>query len=324
MNRRYFIASVLIFFMFVLSCKKYDNAKDNIPGEGYLRGRIFIADSLNGDFIPAPKGEVIVMISEKDTGADFVLSMTPDTNGYFLFQHLDKKISYSIFAEIKIDSIIYYGRLSVQPDKNDLVFVLTPKYEGQSIINYLVQDPFGQRVKDCNVCVYSNFSHANDTACNGSIWTGTTNIFGKVSKTALSPGLYIANFKYDKAGIRYIKKDTFSIAADTIFTRIIKLETAPVVKLNTITYIVKDSLGGIVEGCDVCVFTSVVLANDSCENSTITAKTDNTGKASIKGVSAGTCYAFFRYSKINPNLKARDTIYNLLDTTQYSRNIILR
>ncbi|MBS1780430.1 MAG: carboxypeptidase regulatory-like domain-containing protein [Bacteroidetes bacterium] len=318
------LALFTLFILLCVSCKKYSESKDDLSGDDYLRGRVFVADSLKGDFVPVYQAGVMVMVSDNPAGTDFLYSASTDSSGYFIFKYLKKGQSYSVYAELIIDSVIYYGRLSKTPDENDIQLVLSPKTIGQSIVSFTVLDPNDQPVQGTNICLYNNMLLSKDTSCVGSIWTGVTNTAGKVSKVNLPAGVYVANFTYAKGQLSYRQSDTFVLYRDSIVARKIHLGTSNVSKTNSIAYMVTDSLGGIIPKCDICGFSSFLLVNDSCKNSNWSIQTDNAGKAVIKDLPTGKYYVYFNVAYARTPLKARDTISTFTDTTKYQKSIIVK
>jgi hypothetical protein len=77
---------------------------------------------------------------------------------------------------------------------------------------------------------------------------------------------------------------------------------------NGLIYTVKDSLGGIIKDCDVCIFSNVFASNDTCLGSTWQIKTNDYGKANKLNIPAGTYISHLRASVLNLRLGITDTI----------------
>ena len=322
MKKIQLIIPVLFSLLLVAACTKYHKNADDVSEDGYIRGRLYLADSNRHNYVPKIMANVTVKLSNDTTGENFLYSQKTDSQGYFDFKNLQKR-SYSVFAETTDSNYIFYGRISVTPDEKNFIFYLSPKQTDQNGITYDVRDINDQSVAGCTICLFNNYTLAADTVCNGSYWTDATNIFGKATKLNLPSGTYIANFKYSVNGLNYYAKDTVNIDEQGIKYRKVVLIQKQTKKTNQVLYKVVDSLGGIVPGCNVCAFSSFVLANESCTGKNWGGTTDSEGQFVMKSMVAGNYVVFFKAEIGGTTIKRTDTIYNFTDTTNYQKVIHL-
>ena len=223
MKKLYFLFA-LVLCAGALSCKKYSEAPDDLHGTGYIRGRVYLADSLTGNFTPVATSGIQLFLSDSDTGVNFTWKDTSDADGYFLFQHLEDNKKYSLFSENVTGGIIYYQRMAVSPTTGDLIVILSPKPSGQTGVAFFVADPVGNPVTGATVCLFSNGLVPADTFCTGSVWSDASNTLGRAAKIGLQHGQYIAVIKYNTNNAAYIQRDTFTLNSDTLLYRSVRLE----------------------------------------------------------------------------------------------------
>jgi hypothetical protein len=319
--KRILIVCISFFLLIVFSCKKYNEVNDNLKGNDFIRGRVFIDNSINGSNLNPSKSNVVVKISIDNTGDNFMYSLSSDSEGYFMFKNLSKEIKYSVFAEVTIDSIVYTNRCEVYAGNDSFVLLLSPKNTEQSILKYEIVGPNDEPVLGCNLCMYNNALQAVDTNCVGSYWTTSSNKYGVAYKVNLPEGTYYTNFKIKYNNVNYLLKDTIHIFKEGIITKRVKL--LPSIE-NKIAYKITDSLGNIVSNCSVCGFTSSILSNDSCLNANWSINSLANGIASVSKIPTGNYYVFFKIKVGNNTYYSNDTIYNFTNITIYEKTITLK
>lgn len=319
--KRILIVCISFFLLIIFSCKKYNEVNDNLKGNDFIRGRVFIDNSLNGSNLNSSKSNIVVKISIENSGDNFLYSLSSDSEGYFMFKNLTKEIKYSVFAEVTIDTIVYTNRCEVYAGNDSLVLLLSPKNTEQNILKYEIVGPNDEPVLGCNLCMYNNAIQALDTNCIGSYWNTSSNKYGVAYKLNLPEGTYYTNFKIKYNNVNYLLKDTIHILKEGIVTKRVKL--LPSIE-NKIAYKITDSLGNIVSNCSVCGFTSSILSNDSCLNANWSINSLANGVASVSKIPTGNYYVFFKIKVGNNTFYSNDTVYNFSNSTIYEKTITLK
>lgn len=173
------VALMLIAFS---GCDKYENTKDDLSGDLYLRGRAFVVDNVqkNGA-VRHLSGKTIFIGYSSDNTVNYLFTTRADSLGYFLFENLKPDVSYNVFAEYEENGIKYFGMFdtTLKESLNSSRLFTEVSDRNQNGIIYTVTDAQGGLVKNAQLCLFSFFEAANDSNCVGSTYQLTTNEFGK-------------------------------------------------------------------------------------------------------------------------------------------------
>ena len=315
---------VLLMALFSLACNK--NKRNDVAGDKYISGRLFFVNAMNNG-VPEPIGRVRIELAVNDMENPSkwytYTADTTDADGYFFFDYLGgsldnkgnvKEKKYRFTAYYTSDTVVYSvdEELAVSESITDLVLQLTPAQDKQNGILYRVIDADSNVLKDCGICIFNNIAAANEN-CIGSVAYRQTNGFGKAKFMNQPTGTYIAFCKATINGVVYEKTDTFAgLPALGVMTRTVILP-AKTTKAKGLQFVVRDVAGGIIKDCEVCLFTSSVLANDSCNGNYVSKSTGTDGKVTFDALPVGNIYSYFKITVGSKVLKANATI-NYADT----------
>lgn len=121
--------------------------------------------------------------------------------------------------------------------------------------------------------------------------------------------LYSVFGEYEKDGIKYYARLDTSLSKSIDSSYLIFKPDE--LNQNGVAYTVVDARGGLISNANICLFTSYIIANDSCAGSTFPLLTNSFGKASRLNVPAGDYIAFIKAKFGNLTLTAKDTIRGL-------------
>lgn len=324
--KKYLIIIAGLLLLTAIACKKYKESRDDLAGDYYLSGRLYLNNTLGalGTDVPVPQGVVIKLgITDKDNNLIYINEVTTDKDGYFLLQNL-KKTDYKIYAEYATDSMLYVLSMRFMPESSatGASYVMTPSEEKQNGIVYTVTTPDGLPAASCNVCMFKNTSLAND-GCTGNAYTRASNAAGVAIARNIAPGKYIAYIKLEAGNVKYAAFDTTKedVPQYGFIRRNVKL-LATTGKAKGLQFVVRDTVGGIIKDCTVCLFTSSALANDSCNGHYASKSTGADGKVMFDALPVGNIYSYFKITAGSKTLKANvvvsyaDTGLQVIDTVR--------
>lgn len=322
--RKYILFIILVALTVAAACNK--NKRNDLGGDFYLRARLVVADITKKDSVlnPVPK-DVKVMIGIMQGGAMYYFNTaSTDDEGYFIFEHLSDGVDYTLKCEYKKDSVLYalVSPLKLKGSVADGLYGLTLSQQKQNGIVYIVTDAAGQAVQTCNVCMFSNAILANDT-CAGSNINMASNSNGRAIRLNIPSGRYVSFFKlFDVNKQKYEAKDTIDVPEQGIVYKAIQILPAKPVKAKGLQFVVRDTAGGIIKDCTVCLFTSSALANDSCNGHYASKSTGADGKVMFDALPVGNIYSYFKITAGSKTLKANvvvsyaDTGLQIIDTVR--------
>lgn len=279
-----FVLFLAVIFCFVFSCRKgieFDKQ--------YIRGRVFLTDTITGYKQDLPYKAKNVYLSTGDT-LNYLYSAKPDNEGYFVFTLLsDKNSNYKIFAYDSIGTVLYSGSTNaVRGDKN-LVLKLYPNTDNQNGVVFYAKDPDGASLPSVTYKLYNNESLALANSSTGfiSIQADTS---GKGFKLNLLPGSYWVN-----AGItippfefrRIAKKIMVNATGFNIDT--IKLEKKIAVSGFSIALL--ENSNSLVAGAEVRIYNNLSMAQINDQASVIGTEVSGVdGKITRLNLPVGTYY----------------------------------
>jgi hypothetical protein len=142
-------------------------------------------------------------------------SLTSDAYGRVFLAGLPQNTYYTI-ATVKVGNANYTVRDTVVISNGVVSKTLTvaapPSSSG---IQYTIKDPDGFVVKGAKVCLFFNPDFALSGMCEGSNYSDSTDVSGKVSFTGLEPSTFHVN-AYFKIGSQVYKKSDVLIITDNI------------------------------------------------------------------------------------------------------------
>jgi hypothetical protein len=231
MKRIPYIVLTVILALNLASCNKYKQTENDLRGNNYIAGIVFLRNdySANGILTPLPKFKVQIGYAADTPTSNYFYSVNTDTNGIFIFTNLRNNTPYIIFATDTLNKISFYGLVSntLLQDKNPVTndtLILEADTLHQNGFVYTVTDTAGNVINNCMVCVFDNpiLFMQNDDACSGYIFDLTTNTFGKASQFNINPGIYMTQFKVIFGTHIFTAADTINVKTAGIVRDTIK------------------------------------------------------------------------------------------------------
>jgi hypothetical protein len=221
------VAIILLSILLLYSCNRYRELEDQDTGPNYIRGRIFYINDIIGDSLPKPLPLKEVLLSQKgDTSGNYIFSVNTDSDGYFLFNNIQKNKEYSINVTSVIDNIIYYGEREIKTDYSidTLSIIAIPFQQRQNGYIYTLKDTLGGLLPNTKACIFSSFVLAKLDTCAGSSWTDNpANAFGKISHLNIPATSYIVIFRGGNDSIRLKARDTITVPTEGIIRKTVYL-----------------------------------------------------------------------------------------------------
>jgi hypothetical protein len=301
------LSYLLILYILVSSCGK-DRISGDLSGKEYIRGRLFLTDTITQNSIGLPLGKKRITLSyagSTDT-LNHLFSTTTDDEGYFLFNNLRGDKLYSLYYEEKIGQLTYIAKDTVKASTASKVITAQLVLNKQNGLYLTVVDAQNNKLNNAQICVFSSPFFYNTGSCDASSFKMTTDDYGRASKFNIPNGIYYIITSKKANDFTFIKKDTISVE-DTVVTKIIKLHPE---KLNGFSYVILDTLGSPVSGANICVFTSQVLFNaDSCIGNNFQVISDINGVAKKTQLQQGTYFIYGTLKIGNVIWSAKDTLH---------------
>jgi len=312
---------LFILSVFFLSACDEELPESDLTGDKYIRGRLFLVDTLTqqANGLPLAKKKITISYTSSSDPNNFLMSTTTDEEGYFIFQNLKNAIVYTIRYEEKVGDIIYTANKEVKAPNDTMrlnAFIATSKQPG---FYFTVLDPAGNRISNINVCVYKNELLFNEsTACEASDFQLKSDVYGRVYKFGILPGKYFLKATTKINNVDYSVKKIIEVGN---FLKIDLLQLERVLSVPVgFQYTVIDTTGTKISGVNLCVFTSRVLSGGkSCSGSTYQIITDQEGKANKVGLKPGKYFIYGTIKTYN-NLNSDSLIYEGLDSVLVEEN----
>lgn len=178
-----------------IACKKEKEQNEKL----YIRGRLFITDTLTQNALNQPlSGKTVQLAEANGDTLNYLFSKTTDSNGYFIFDLLndaaaDKK--FVVRYDEKISNYWYTARDTVLKGEENLAMTARLDFNKQNGFYIYVQDSLGGKIPGASVAIYNSpvLADINDPAA--AMETITTNSDGRVVKLNLAGGTYYLNTK---------------------------------------------------------------------------------------------------------------------------------
>ncbi len=165
----------------------------------YIRGRLFLTDTLTQYIINQPLGGKVVQLAENNGDTlNYLYSDTTDSDGYFLFDLLnntetDKK--FILRYDEKVNGYWYTARDTVVKGEDNLAMEARLNTAKQNGFYIYVRDSLGGNIPGATVSIYNSqvLAEVNDPA--GAVETITASGSGRAMKLNLPAGTYYLNAK---------------------------------------------------------------------------------------------------------------------------------
>ena len=308
-----FLLPIILIGFFINSCNK-SNVKGDLSGKEYIRGRLFLYDTLTQWALGTPLSNKTINISYRDSPdtLNYLFSTKTNDQGYFTFENLKANVKYRLYYEEKINDIYYTAKTFSNASVDTLRVYADLAINKQNGIFYQITDKTGGPVKGAKVCIFSNLTSFNSGVCDASNYSLTSDDHGRAYKFNISHGIYYVQGSILLNNTNYRFKDTVSVENTIVFTK----KTLTEVTTNGFNYTVLDTTYNRIGGASLCIFTSQVLFNrDTCDGSNFQVQSDIYGIATKTDLQPG------RYL-IYANIKQGNIIYYDKDTINISNSII--
>jgi hypothetical protein len=215
MRNKLLAAGILLFLL--ISCNKQPLV-DDISGENEVRGTIYLNDSLQN--LPqeiAQKNLTVLLKHVSDSNTlNYIYAATTDAGGNFLFTNLSA-ISYILYAEKDVNGLLYSGKSIIQGGINTSVkIVLYPDVTKYNILSVTAKDLISNSpLYNAKICIFNNRTLAKNNLCEGAVFSGSTNQYGKIFTSKLDTGWHYINAQLVTAGITLNAKDSIHITSKT-------------------------------------------------------------------------------------------------------------
>lgn len=283
----------VIFLIAILFCISFACKKGIEIDSQYLRGRLFLLDTITQNSKGVPLSGKIVYLSKSNDSLNYLYSTKTDVDGYFKFTLLaDYEDDLMLSTKDTINNVFYKSKLAVKRGDDNIALIETINESTQNGFVINTSDFQGNIMPKTSVSIYNSQSLALTGNPLGAIETLTSDSIGKCFKIKLPKGVYYLNARkvIDTASF---EKSLFQITIpeNGIVHDVIFLNRKINVKQNGFNLIIKDSIGGFIPFASVYVYNSQVLATANSlsgvyENLT----TDNSGKISRYDYPAGDYY----------------------------------
>lgn len=295
------------------SCQDYRNLKevDPVGNSSYLHGRLVLTDTLTQRAIAKPlaKKTVTVNFSDVTDQVNYLYSTVTDDNGYFKFDQLAGKRTYTVSYSEVVDNKIYQAvstPIILPQESKDLVAGLAP--DNQFGVIFDVSDENGHRLGNADICIFTSPVPATKNTCDGSNVSLKSDAYGNASFFRLSEREYYVISRAMINGAENVARSQIGIGKGIIYEHI-KLKPVPAPVLNTRAVTVADKDGNAIANAQVCLFTSKALfLRDTCEASNYSLVTNAAGKGTFPDLLPGKYYVLATLSLKGFRLTARDSV----------------
>lgn len=277
-----------LLLMLLWSCNKGIEADNQ-----YLRGRLFLLDTITQTSKGVPVANRKVLLSLPGDSLNYLYSTKTDADGYFSFTLLaDGQNDFVLRTFDSTKGYIYRSRKDVKRGQTNLVLVEQLDETAQNGFVLKTTDESGNLFTGAKVYFYKSLALAVQNSPAGFIDSFTSNKDGKLFKLGLAPGLYYVNaLKTVDTAIFQRTLKQVNIPATGFLYDTIQLNRKVTNYRNGFTLVVMDSLGGYIPNATVYLYNSQVLAaSNSLLGVLESFPTDGYGKKSRYDLPAGDYY----------------------------------
>jgi len=279
----------MICLTFFLTCKK-GIQQDNL----YIRGRLFLLDTITGVYNGTPLAKRKVVLAEKAADSiNYILSDTTDANGYFVFTLLSdwKKDHFIVRFDDTIRSYFYSGAADATAGTDTVRVIARIDSLKQNGFIITMVDESGSPLPAVNVRLFGNSDLAALDKPTGAVASLTSDAYGLVYRFNLPVADYYLNADktVDTATYRRLLKHIplkdYHIFRDTMVLQ------HKIVHQNGMEFVVTDTDGGAIPRAIVSLYSSQTLALlKDTSNAVLNALSDNSGKVRWYDLTAGAYY----------------------------------
>jgi hypothetical protein len=281
-------------------CHKNYFSYNDLAGDSTIRGTVVVIDTLRGSHVPVGVGPLTVYLRYPGDTTGFLYSTVTNNLGQYVFNGIDPGQSYVVFATKDSVPLIYYGQLSYPAGDSKLyssdTLKLYPAQLGQNGFFVQLQDSLRQPLAGAQLFVFSSQVLWQNSDSAGSIYSLTSDPFGRVVQLNVVPGTYYVHAEAQFGGLILQASGSFKVGADSITSYPLQLSANFAPYGTGVAYFVKDSTGDPLANATLYVLTSRVLwgFNDSVGGNIATLHSDANGKAVLQGIAPGEYYVLGR------------------------------
>lgn len=170
------------------SCRKND-----LPGPHDLKVHCTRTNDIDGSGIAQPCSACVIHVTQDASLESYLFTATTDGNGNAVFVGLNAE-KYFLFAYERPTSGLHFNATAiVQGDQGNADLDLRAgNSTTQNGFLITTKDANGNPVANLTVCVHTTLAAALQDGCPQGVLTGTTDAYGRVSKTGVPAGTYYA------------------------------------------------------------------------------------------------------------------------------------
>ncbi|GEP97975.1 carboxypeptidase-like regulatory domain-containing protein [Chitinophaga cymbidii] len=299
-----------VIFLLVFSTCKDDDMGGDLTGSEYIRGRLFLVDTLTQQATGTPlaKKKINIKYASSTDTLNYLFTTTTDDEGYFLFSNLKENTSYRLLYEETVNGILYMADSAATAPTDTMRLIARLADSRQNGIHIMTTDINGGVIKDVSICIFNSPSLGYTSgSCDGSNYTITSNAAGQAFQFGLPQGKYYLFATAKIKDLTLTVKDTLEINGQVKYDT---LRFSLPNSNNGLQYTVLSPEGNPVSGAEICIFsgTNTGYLDNSCDGSNFQLTTDVSGKASRSAFTPGTYYLLIKDTVNKIPFMAKDTI----------------
>jgi 5-hydroxyisourate hydrolase-like protein (transthyretin family) len=295
----------------------------------YLRGRLFLTDTITQNVIllPLPNKKVLLCNNDADT-LNFLYSDSTDHDGYFDFVLSEENKNKELTIRFNDTLKNYYYTAKSICKNGDVNVVLNAILDENKMngLSFITKDEDGGNISNTTVLLYNskNLAIIGDSAT--AVKTLIADTYGKFYYFSLPSGNYYLN-AYKKADTIIYERllREFTVSAKGIYRDTLQMKRKYSQHPNTMFIKVTDTLGGIIPAASIYVYTSNVLAeSNDPSGAIITSVTDNNGNFIRTNMVPGTYFINAKKTADTITYSSRQNPVILPTSGTVNQTIILR
>ncbi|HEY0065738.1 MAG TPA: hypothetical protein VGB46_00195 [Flavisolibacter sp.] len=306
----------ILLFAIIAGCSKFRDMKgtDDFKDGAYIRGRLFLVDSLTQNGIASPLGNKKLTISYADSQdtLNYLYEVSTSADGYFTFPNLRTDKTYRIRYKETLNGILFSADQNATTADTVRLFARVA-LTGQTGIHLVLSDSTGP-VRGDTICVFTSSFQFNSNNCAQATYSLITDTFGRASRFNVPPGKYYFYSTLTVNNHAYEVKDSMVVTNKVEFDTL-RLRSRG--ERNGFFITVMDDAGMRVPNVQLCFFTSRQLfLRDTCQGQNFSVNADTNGDAIKYDLMPGKYYIFSELNYPNFSLVARDSII-IADRVKY-------
>ncbi len=195
---------ILIVTISLAACIKQSTLQDS---QYYIRGRLFLTDTITQNLIGMPLSNKKVSVSDNPNDSlNFIYQIKTDSSGYFVFNLLSQKAgNYVVRFSDSIGSYLYSGKTIVDKDSNNIVVNVSLDMVAQNGFVVYLKDSLGGYIPNATVLLYNSEVLANINDPSGAMQTLYSDSHGRIFKINLPIADYFLNASKQSGSISLIR-----------------------------------------------------------------------------------------------------------------------